>query len=84
MPTRADKEYLRILEMAALTGEELVAAMLDELFEKGLEIAAASVAARLHGQRELFIEPIRLVMPVTVQLSDYDGLLGSRFGEAGQ
>ena len=84
MPERADKEYLRILEMAALTGEELVAAALDELFEKGLEISAASVAARVDGQRGLFIEPIRLAMPVQVQLTDYDGLLGSRFEEAGQ
>jgi len=84
MPERTDKEYLRILEMAALTGEELVAAALDGLFEKGLEISAASVAVRLREQRELFMEPIRLVMPVKVQLSDYDGLLGSRFEEAGQ
>ncbi len=84
MPDRADKEYLRILEMAALTGEELVAAALDGLFEKGLEISAASVAVRLREQREVFIEPIRLVMPVKVQLSDYDRLLGSRNEEAGQ
>ncbi len=82
MPARADKEYLRILELAALTGEELVAAVLDALFEKGLEITAACVAARLDEQRGLFIEPIRLVMPVKVELADYDRLLGSRFGEA--
>jgi len=84
MPERADKEYLRILEMAALTGEEMVAAALDGLFEKGLEISAASVAARLDGQRELFSAPIRLVMPVKVELADYDRLLDSRFEEAGQ
>ena len=82
MLDRADKEYLRILELAALTGEELVAAVLDGLFEKGLEISAASVADLLDGQRELFVEPIRLVMPVKVQLSDYDRLLDSRFEEA--
>jgi transposase len=84
MTARADQEYLRILEMAALTGEELVAAALDELFEKGLEISASSVTARLHQQRGLFIEPIRLVMPVKVELADYDRLLGSRLEEAGQ
>lgn len=84
MPERADKEYLRILEMAALIGEELVAAALDELFEKGQELSAASVTARLQGQGALFSSPIRLVLPVKVQLSDYDRLLGSRFEEAGQ
>lgn len=84
MTACADKEYLRILEMAALTGEELVAAALDELFEKGLEISAASVTARLRDQRELFMTPIRLVMPVKVELADYDRLLGSRHEEAGQ
>ena len=81
---RADQEYLRILEMAALTGEEIVAAALDALFEKGQQISAQSVAVRLREQRGLFTAPIRLVMPVQVQLSDYDGLLGSRFEEAGQ
>ena len=84
MPARADKEYLRILEMAALLGEELVAAALDELFEKGQELVAESVAARLQGQCALLIEPIRLVMPVKVELADYDRLLDSRFEEAGQ
>lgn len=84
MTVSADKEYLRILEMAALTGEEIVAVALDGLFEKGLEISAASVAARVDGQRGLFVEPIRLVLPVKVELSDYDRLLGSRFEEAGQ
>jgi transposase InsO family protein len=82
MPARADKEYLRILEMAALIGEELVAAALDELFEKGQELSAESVTARLQGQCALFIEPIRLVMPVKVELADYDRLLDSRFQEA--
>jgi len=82
MPDRADKEYLRILELAALTGEESVAAVLDELFEKGREISAKSVADSLPAQRALLIEPIRLLMPVKVQLSDYDGLLGSGYQEA--
>jgi hypothetical protein len=81
MPDRADKEYLRILEMAALTGEESVAAVLDELFEKGRELAAKSVADLLTGQRALLIEPV-LLLPVKVRLSDYDGLLGSRLEEA--
>ncbi len=81
MPERADKEYLRILEMAALTGEESVAAVLDELFEKGREISAKSVADALPAQRALLIEPIRLLMPVKVQLSDYDRLLGSGYQE---
>lgn len=84
MPDCADKEYLRILELAALTGEESVAAVLDELFEKGREISAKRVADALPAQRALLIEPVRLLMPVKVQLSDYDGLLDSRFEEAGQ
>jgi transposase len=82
MPERADKEYLRILEMAALMSEESVAAVLDELFEKGQEISAESVAIRVRGQRALLIEPIRLLLPVKVQLADYDRLLGSGYQEA--
>lgn len=82
MPERAGKEYLRILEMAALIGEELVSAVLDELFEKGGILSAESVAIRLHGARALFIEPNRLVMPVKVELSVYDRLLSSCLEEA--
>ena len=84
MPVRTDKEYLRILELAALTGEEMVAAVLHELFENGCELSAEKAAARLPEQRISLIEPVRLLMPVQVQLSDYDRLLGSRFEEAGQ
>lgn len=84
MPGRADQEYLRILEMAALVGEELIAATLDELFEKGLEISAASVAARVPGQCAPVSAPLREVLPVRVELADYDRLLDSRFEEAGQ
>lgn len=83
-PTRADKEYLRILEMAALIGEELVATVLKELFETGGEIVAESVFACLHKKRVLFIEPTCLVMPVEVELSAYDGLLASRAKEVGR
>ena len=84
MPARADQEYLRILELAALTGEEMVAAVLHQLFENGCELSAEKAAARLPKQRISLIEPVRLLMPVRVQLSDYDRLLGSRFEEAGQ
>jgi transposase InsO family protein len=84
IPARADKEYLRILEMAALTGEEMVAAVLHELFENGRELSAEKVAARLPEHCSLLVEPVRLLMPVKVQLADYDRLLGSRFEEAGQ
>ncbi len=84
MPARADKEYLRILEMAALTGEESVAAVLHELFDNGRELSAEKVAARLPEQCSLLVEPVRLLIPVKVQLSDYDGLLDSQFEEAGQ
>jgi hypothetical protein len=79
---RADKEYLRILEMAALTGEESVGAVLDELFEKGREISAASVATRLSEQRRSPVEPVRLVAPIKVELAAYDGLLDGSSQEA--
>jgi hypothetical protein len=84
LTARADQEYLRILEMAALTGEEMVAAVLHELFENGRELSAEKVAARLPEHCSLLVEPVRLLMPVKVQLSDYDRLLGSRFEEVGQ
>lgn len=82
MPLRADKEYLLILEIAALSGEELVAAALDELFEKGQELSAESAADRVRGQNALPVEPLRLLMPVQVELADYDRLLGNRLEEA--
>lgn len=59
--------------MAALTSEESVAAVLHRLFEMGGELSAEKVAGRLPAQRALLTEPVRLLMPVAVQLSDYDG-----------
>lgn len=81
MPARADKEYLRILEMAALIGEELVAACLREFFETGMEISAEKVFVRLHRQRTLWLEPTRLIAPIVVELSVYDSLLGNNIEE---
>ena len=63
---------------------EMVAAVLHELFENGRELSAEKVAARLPEHRSLLVEPVRLLMPVTVQLADYDRLLGSLFEEAAQ
>jgi hypothetical protein len=81
MPARADKEYLRILEMAALIGEETVATVLKELFEKGSELSTKSVFACCCRTRSLFLEPTCLVAPIEVELSAYDGLLGGYLGE---
>jgi hypothetical protein len=74
-PARADREYLRILEMAALRSEELVAAVLDEMFENGREVTAAGVAAGCDRRADLPVGPAIGMAPVAVDLREYDSLL---------
>lgn len=72
-PQRADKDYLRILEIAARENEAAVDAALAHLFERDtpvtVEAVAELVTARcaLPAPREVFIEPVRL--------GEYDTLL---------
>jgi hypothetical protein len=78
-PTRAAKEYLQILHLAARTSEAGVEAALAVLLEAGGPLAAVAVAQRLRQQ-----EPVRLATEVRVppvDLSLYDALLESK--EAG-
>ncbi len=78
---KADQEYLRILEMAALIGEDLVAACLRQLFETGATISAEVVSIDLQRQNRLFPEPLCLIAPIIVELSVYDGLLDTSIEE---
>lgn len=82
--TAADKQYLQILQMAALMGEELVAAILRELFEKGAIVSADSVFASLRQGQAAALAPEELVSPVEIELTVYDTLLCGSVEEARQ
>jgi hypothetical protein len=83
-PARADKEYLRILHLAARESEAGVEAVLVELLKEDGRMDAAAVAEKLrqHGQA-------RQVTEITVAVVDlrlYDALLEGKeaFDGAGQ
>jgi transposase len=72
-PLHADKEYLRILHIAARDGETLTESALRALLSEGIEIKAQSVHALVVEQ-----ERLPAVTDVTVDsviLNDYDTLL---------
>lgn len=71
-PTRADREYLQVLALAAGSGESVVAAALTVLLEAGRLPTATAVRALLAAP----LPP--LLDPPAVSLAAYDQLLPSR------
>jgi hypothetical protein len=80
-PARADKEYLRILHLAARESEAGVEAVLVELLKEDGRMDAAAVAEKLrqHGQAQQVAE----VTVAAVDLSLYDALLDGKEAEDG-
>ena len=75
-PTRADREYLQVLALAAGMGESVVEAALTVLFAAGRLPTAAAV-------RTLLDAPVPpLLAAPTVSLAAYDQLLPSRYARA--
>jgi hypothetical protein len=81
-PTRADKEYLRILHLAARESEAGVEAVVVELLKEDGRMDAAAVTERLrqHGQVQQATE----VTVAAVDLSLYDALLEGKEAEDGE
>jgi hypothetical protein len=81
-PTRADKEYLRILHLAARESESGVEAVLVELLKEDGRMDAAAVAERLrqHGQ----VGQASAVTVAAVDLSVYDALLEGKEADDGE
>jgi hypothetical protein len=72
-PTRAAKDYLRILELAAKESEAGVDAVLGGLLERGAPITPTVVVDQL--RRDLGLPRAMEVVVTTVDLSSYDLLL---------
>ena len=72
-PSRASKEYLRILHWAARENETAVEAALRRLIARGQPIACDAVEAIVQSTRRP--DPVTDVAIADVELSDYDRLL---------
>ena len=81
-PGRADKEYLRILYLAARESEAGVEAVLVELLKEGGRMDAAAVTARLRQQGQA--PQATEVTVAAVDLSSYDALLDGKEAEDGE
>jgi hypothetical protein len=71
--TRADKEYLAVLQLAAMENEAAVDEALRYLIDKEEQITAARVAAILHSDNQP--EAVTDVFIQTIALAGYDQLL---------
>jgi len=81
-PGRADKEYLRILYLAARESEAGVEAVLVELLKEDGRMDAAAVTARLRQQGQ--VPQATEVTVAAVDLSQYDALLDGKEAEDGE
>jgi len=81
-PARADKEYLRILHLAARESEAGVEAALVELLKEDGRMDAAAVGERLRQQGQA--QQATEVTVAAVDLSLYDALLDGKEAEDGE
>lgn len=80
IPYRADKEYLKILYLAATESETGVEEAIRELFSQGQIITAGSIQDIVEGPRKKASMPDVIVEDVS--LEDYDRLLSALYQEA--
>ena len=71
MPNRADREYLRLLELAALEGETRVEQALRFLLQQEEPIRADTVKQMLQEEEKTIPANIQITIP-SVDLSVYD------------
>jgi hypothetical protein len=81
-PARSDKEYLRILHLAARESEAGVEAVLVELLNEDGRMDAAAVGERLRQQSQ--VQQATDVTVAAVDLSLYDALLDGKEAEDGE
>ena len=73
-PATAERQYVKLLELAASTSEERVEAALRQLVDSGTVINYERVVALCHSAAAVADKPLTLA-PVRIELASYDGLL---------
>lgn len=73
-PATAERQYVKLLELAATTSEERVELALRQLVDSGTVISYERVAALCHSLLAVAAKPLTLT-PVRIELASYDGLL---------
>lgn len=77
-PATADRQYLKILQLAASESEEKVELALREMIEGGEMISAEKVTTAVRRKADQALRPGQLVEVKSVALESYDALLGSQ------
>jgi len=73
-PATAERQYVKLLELAATTSEEKVEATLRQLVESGTIISYDRVASSCRSSAVVANRPLT-VAPVIIELATYDALL---------
>jgi hypothetical protein len=73
-PATAERQYVKLLELAATTSEEKVEATLRQLVESGTIVSYDRVASSCRSLAAAANRPLA-VAPVIVELATYDALL---------
>lgn len=74
-PVQAEREYLKLLQLAAQESEELVAAVLRELIDDGAGLNSERVRAEVRARVDQPAASVLTVMIEPVRLQSYDQLL---------
>jgi len=73
-PATAERQYVKLLELAATTSEEQVEAILRQLVESGTVISYERVVGAYRSSAAIANRPLT-VAPVIIELATYDALL---------
>jgi hypothetical protein len=73
-PATAERQYVKLLELAATASEEQVEGILRQLVESGTVISYERVAAVCRSAAAVAVQPLTLA-PVIIELATYDALL---------
>ncbi len=76
-PAMADRQYVRLLELAATASEDAVAEVLRELVTRGETVSVERVAEMSRGSASVVFSSVQAVSVAPVLLTAYDQLLQS-------
>jgi hypothetical protein len=77
-PATAERQYVKLLELAATGSEERVAHALRQLVDSGTVISFERVATLCRSEEAVVLPANQMLLPAAVELAGYDALLTPR------
>jgi hypothetical protein len=77
-PATAERQYVKLLELAGTGSEEQVANALRQLVDSGTVISFERVATLCRSEEAVVLPANQMLLPAAIELAGYDALLTPR------